>query len=48
MSNLIKSDAAWKRFRERTNAGAVARRATMESRPSVAKKRREQRAKSKS
>jgi hypothetical protein len=39
-SNLFKSDAAWKRFQARTQSGAVARRASMEARPDIARERR--------
>lgn len=42
-TNLVKSDAGWLRFRARTNGGANARRARMESRPRIVKKQREQR-----
>lgn len=41
MSNLHKSEAGWARYRERTNSGLEARRASMEARPHVAKARRE-------
>jgi hypothetical protein len=37
---VIKSEAAWERFRERTNGGEVARRAKMEFRPDAAKAKR--------
>lgn len=40
-ANVIKSDAGWERFRERTRGGVIARRTRMSFNPRVAKARRE-------